>query len=326
MVDAPAPVLEMLWEAHDPRQALDGRFGFSDGQAAGGWVAAMLDEHWGVRIDSCERIVMSAGNALAWVGTPSGRLLAKWSVVLDRFPRLAETARLTSWLHGRGLPVSAPLPARDGCLQVEVGRVSMGLQREIVGDLLDTTDVDQVRAAGAVLARLQDALAAYPRADQMPEPAVPSKPLKARIIDWLDSRADHPPVAARDTLRGLVTSAPPDRLSRQLVHFDFRSANILWHRGVVAAILDFEEAQHEHRVVELARAAILLGTRYRNWGPVPADVHAEFLTGYQSERPLTPTEADWLDILLLWQALTMVPPGDDPTGWGPSALSQLTRP
>jgi homoserine kinase type II len=326
MVESQAPVLEMLWEAQDPHHALDGRFGFSDGQAAGRWVADTLDEHWGVRIDSCERIVMSGGNALAWVGTPSGRLLAKWSVVPERFPRLAETARLTSWLHGRGLPVSAPVPARDGRLQVAVDRVSMGLQREIVGDLLDTADLIQVRAAGAVLAQLQDALAAYPDADQIPALAVPPKPLTARVTDWLDSHADHLPVAARETLRGLVANAPPDRLPRQLVHLDFRSANILCARGEVAAILDFEEAQHDHRLVELARSAVLLGTRYHNWGPVPAEVRTEFLAGYQAVRPLTPAEAGWLDIVLLWQALAMVPPGDDPTRWGPSALSQLTRP
>jgi homoserine kinase type II len=202
----------------------------------------------------------------------------------------------------------------------------MGLQREIVGDLLDTADLDQVRAAGAILAQLQDALAAYPDADRLPALAVASKPLTARVTDWLDSRAGHLPMAARDTLRGLVASAPPDRLPRQLVHFDFRSANILCARGEVAAIIDFEEAQHEHRLVELARAAVLLGTRYHNWGPVSAEVRAEFLTGYESERPLTPAEAGWLDILLLWQGLAMVPPGDDPTGWGPSVLSQLTRP
>jgi homoserine kinase type II len=96
-------------------------------------------------------------------------------------------------------------------------------------------------------------------------------------------------------------------------------------RGEVAAILDFEEAQHDHRIVELARAAVLLGTRYHTWRPVSADVRAEFLAGYQSELPLTQAEEGWLDILLLWQALAMVPPGDDPTGWGPSALSQLNQ-
>lgn len=326
MVESHAPVLEMLWEAQDPHHALYGRFGFSDGQAAGRWVADTLDKHWGFRIDSCERIVMSDGNALAWVGTPSGRLLAKWSVTPERFPRLAETARLTNWLYGRGLPVSAPVPARDGRLQVEVGRVSMGVQREIVGDLLDTADLNQVRAAGAVLAQLQDALAAYPDADQIPALADAAKPLRARVTDWLDTRANHLPVAARDTLRGLVATAPPDRLPRQLVHFDFRSANILCARGEVAAVLDFEEVRHDHRLVELARAAVLLGTRYHNWGPVPAEVRTEFLAGYQAVRPLTAAEAGWWDILLLWQGLAMVPPGDDPTGWGPSALSQLTRP
>ncbi|MGC4816731.1 phosphotransferase [Micromonospora sp. DT63] len=325
MIESQAPMLEMLWEPHDPRHALDERFGFGDAESAGRWVAAMLKEHWGVRIDSCERIVMSGGNAIAWVGVPSGRLLAKWSVVRERFPRLMETARLTCWLHGRGLPVSAPVPARDGRLQVEVDGVSMGLQREVVGDLLDTTDLHQVRAAGAMLAQLQDALAAYPDADQLLASAVAFKPLTARVTDWLDSHADHLPMAARDTLRGLVISAPPDRLPRQLVHFDIRSANILWAHGEVAAILDFEEAQHDHRIVELARAAVLLGTRYHDWGPVSADVRAEFLTSYQSERPLTPAEAGWLDILLLWQALAMVPPGDDPTGWGPSVLSQLSK-
>lgn len=325
MAESPAPVVEMLWEPDDPHHTLAGRFGFSDGPAAGRWVAGTLHEHWGIHVDSCERIVMSAGNALAWTGTPSGRLLAKWSVVPERFPRLSETARLTSWLHGRGLPVSAPIPARDGRLQVEVGRVSIGVQHEIDGDLLDPTDPGQVRAAGAALARLQDALAAYPDADRIPAPAG-HQPLPGRITDWLDSRAGHLPTAARDTLRRLVDGAPPDRLPRQLVHFDIRSANILCARGKIAAILDFEEARHDHPLLELARAAILLGTRYHDWGPVPPEVCAEFLAGYQSERPLTRGEADWLNILLLWQSLKMVPPGNDPTGWGPSALTRLNRP
>jgi homoserine kinase type II len=323
MTEAHAPVLEMLWEAHDPHHALDGRFGFSDGQAAGRWVAETLGEHWDVRIGSCERIVMSAGNALAWIGTPAGRLLAKWSVVPERFARLAEVARLTSWLDGRALPVSAPIPARDGRLQVEVGGVSIGLQRVIKGNLLDTADPGQVRAAGATLARLQDALAAYPDAERIPALAVASKPLAERVNGWLDSHAEHLPPAARDALRRSVADAPPDRLPQQLVHYDFRSANILCSGGEVIAVIDFEEARHDHRLVELARAAILLGTRYHDWGPVPVEVHAQFLAGYRAVRPLTPAEARWLDILLLWQAMAMVPPGDDPTGWGPSALHRV---
>jgi homoserine kinase type II len=325
MVESHPPVLEMLWEALDPCRALEARFGFSDGESVGRWVASMLDEHWGVQIHSCERIVISGRNALAWVGTSSGRMLAKWSVALERFPHLVEMAWLTRWLDGEGLPVSAPVPAQDGRLQVEVDGVSMCLQREIEGDLLDTADPAQVRAAGAVLARLQDALATYPGADRIAALGGPSHPLTVRVTYWLDSAAEHVPVAARDALRGLVADAPPDRLPTQLLHHDFRSANVLCAGAEVAAVIDFEEARIDHRVVELARAAVLLGTRFRNWGPVSSDVRTGFLAGYQSVRRLTPVEASWWDILLLWQALTMVPPGDDPTGWGPSALLHLAE-
>jgi homoserine kinase type II len=170
---------------------------------------------------------------------------------------------------------------------------------------------------------LQDALAAYPYADRIPVLDGASRPLAARVTGWLDSRAGHLPMAARDALRGLLADAPPDLPARQLVHFDFRSANVLCARGEVVAILDIEDARHDHRLVELAHSAVVLGTRYHNWGPVPAEVHTAFFAGYESVSPLTPAEAAWLDILLLWQGLTMVPPGDDPTGWGPAALSRL---
>ncbi|QSB13928.1 phosphotransferase [Natronosporangium hydrolyticum] len=324
-----APVLEMLWEAHDPHLAFKERFGFSDEESAGRWVATTLGECWGVQVHSCERIVISDRNALAWVVTPSGRLLAKWSVAPERFPRLWEMTRLTHWLDGQGLPVSAPVPALDGRLQLEVDGVSMCLQREIQGDLLDTADPDQVRAAGAALARLQAALAVYPDADRVASLANPGEPspapLPTRVTDWLDTSAGQVPAAARDLLRRLIAAAPTDHLPAQLVHHDFRSANVLCAGAEVAAIIDFEEARLDHRVVELARSAVLLGTRFRNWGPVSAEVRAGFLAGYQSVRRLTPVEAGWWDILLLWHALAMVPPGDDPTGWGASAQSHLTE-
>ena len=213
MAGSHRPLVEMLWEPHDPLRALEARFGFRDPGSAGRWVAGTLAEHWGVRIASCDRIVISDRNALAWVETPGGQLVAKWSVATDRFAFLQELARLTSWLDGRGLPVSAPLPARDGRIQVEVDGVSIGLQRRIAGELLDVANPDQVTAAGAVLARLQDALAAYPDADRAgaPRPSGPPRPLTDRITDWLDRGHPQLPATAGDTLRGLIADAPPTR-------------------------------------------------------------------------------------------------------------------
>lgn len=317
------PTVEMLWEEHEPQHVLLRRFGFEDAVAAGRWVATTVHGHWGIRVDSCERIVLSDANALAWLATSSGHLLAKWSVAPARTPLLAEVARLTQWLHLRGLPVSPPLRSSDGRLQVEGEGISMSLQHVIRGELLDVADPDQVRAAGVVLARLHHALADYPGTDQIVPPYTRPGPLAARITGWLGSTGDHVPEAGRRTLRRLVADAPADPLPIQLVHGDFRSSNVLCHGSSVAAVIDFEDVRLDHCLDEIARSAVMLGTRFRDWGPVSAEVRTTFLAGYESVRPLTPVEKSWWDILVLRYALTLVPPGDDPTGWGQSALSHV---
>lgn len=324
MAKAQAPSVEMLWETDEPGGALEARFGFGDAAEASRWVAATLGEHWGIRVEGCERIVMSDRNALAWVGTASGSMLAKWSVAPGRFPRLAALAHLVSWLDEQELPISAPVAALDGRLQVQVDGVSLGLQRKITGHLLETGDLDHVRAAGAALARLHQVLAHYPDTDRIPDLVTPLQPLAARITAWLDSCPEGVPLAACQALGRLVADMPPEPLTVQLVHGDFRSANVLCAGSGVAAVIDFEEARIDSPIVELARSAVLLGTRFHHWGPVSPDVHAGFLDGYQCKRRLSPTEALWWDTLVLWSTLAMVPPGEDPTGWGPAALSHLT--
>lgn len=315
----------MLWEADDAGDALETRFGFSDGAAAGRWVVTTVVEQWGVRVGSCERIVISGHNALAWIRTPSGPMLAKWSVAPELFSGLAALARLTAWLEEKGLPVSAPVAALDGRIQVEIDGASLGLQRKIDGDLLDINDLDQVRAAGAVLARLHDTLAAYPDVDQMPGLVPPSASLAARVIGWLDSCPEHVPATARAALRRMVADTYSEPLPTQLVHGDFRSANVLCAGSTVAAVIDFEEARSDHGIVELARSAVMLGTRFRDWGPVSGEVRATFLDGYQSVRPLGRVEASWWDALVLWYSLVLIPTGNDPTGWGQAAMNQLRK-
>ena len=112
----------------------------------------------------------------------------------------------------------------------------------------------------------------------------------------------------RTILRRLVDEAPADLLATQLVHGDFRSANILCTGAGIAAVLDFEEARLDHCVDELARSAVMLGTRFRDWGPVTSDVRARFREGYESVRRLTAVEASWWDILVLWYSLVLLPP------------------
>jgi homoserine kinase type II len=150
-----------------------------------------------------------------------------------------------------------------------------------------------------------------------------SNPLAEKINGWLDSCPDHVPAAAQDALRRLVADADPDPLPTQLVHGDYRSANILVAGPGIAAVIDFEEARFDNRIDELARSAVMLGTRFRDWGPVSPEVRTAFLDGYQSERRMTAAEATWWDALVLWYSLVLTPAGEDPTGWGQAALDQL---
>ena len=158
------PAVSMLWERVDPCTALDTRFGFAKPEDAANWLGAAVAANWGIALRRCEHIVLSARNALAWLDTDAGKLLAKWSIAPGLHSRLVALAELTAWLYRRGLPVSAPLATVDGSLQLATPKGSLGLQAVMVGELLDPNDPAQVREAGSVLAAFHAALAVYPRA------------------------------------------------------------------------------------------------------------------------------------------------------------------
>jgi len=256
-----APLLSMLWESADAADALTKRFGFADAVSGVGWMGDALWDTWAIAVDDCDRIVMSAGNLLAWITTDGSRLIAKWSVSPRLFRRLADTATLTMWLHASGIPVAAPIPAKDGRLRVELDNVSLGVYPVIDGDLLDVGDPAQVIEAGQMLATLHEALAAYPHG---------------------------------------IDGGRPAR-HEQLVQNDFRSANILHNGTSIAAVLDFEEATYRTRVADLAKATVLLGTRYRNWGPTSQLVRETFVAAYHDQAPLTSAEKNELP-----RSITMV--------------------
>ncbi|HEY5271607.1 MAG TPA: phosphotransferase [Acidimicrobiales bacterium] len=240
----------MLWESADPASALTERFGFADAASAVGWMADNLWATWAIAVDDCDRLVISAGNLLAWITTDDRRLIAKWSVDPLLFQRLADTTTLTMWLHANGIPVAAPIPAKDGRLRVELNNVSLGVNPVVDGDLLDVDDLAKVTEAGHMLATLHAALAAYPHR---------------------------------------IDGGPPIRYE-QLVHNDFRSANILHDGASITAILDFEDVTYRTRVADLAKATVLLGTRYHDWAPTSQLVREAFVAAYCDQAPLTSAE------------------------------------
>lgn len=318
--------VEMLWERDDPTVALEARFGFAGPAAVAEWLARVLDEHWGVTVQSCERIVLSGQNALAWVRTVRGAMLLKWSIASDRWARLASAASVTAWLGEQGLPVSAPVPARDGRVQVEADGVAAALQQRIDGVPLDVGDPHLVEAAGATLGRLHTALARYPGAERLPGVPSAASSLRDQVTGWLDGAAAHLPTDLHDLLRATLVTAGPEPSAVQLVHGDYRGANVLCGADGVRAVIDLEDIRHNRPIVEVARSAVLLGTHFHDWGPVSVEVHQRFLVGYEQSHPLTPSERAWWSTLVRWCTLAMVPVGDDPTGWAASARTLAQEP
>ena len=244
------PIVSMLWESVDPAVALTERFGFADAVSAAGWMGDALWDTWAIAIHDRNRLVISDRNLLAWITIDDGRLIAKLSVSPSLFQRPADRATLRMWLQTGGIPVAAPIPTSDGRLQVELNTVSLGVCPVIEGDLLDVGDPAQVTEAAQMLATLHGALAAYPH------------------------RID----GGRPTGR------------EQLVHNDFRSANILHGGTSITAVLDFEDVTYRTRVADLAKATVLLGTRYHDGGPTSEVVRDSFVAAYGDQAPLTSTE------------------------------------
>ena len=330
----------MLWETVDPYTALEKRFAFAGPDDTVAWLRATLASRWGISVRSCERIVLSSANALAWLGTDDGRLLAKWSIVPGLHPRLAALADLTAWLHRRGLPVSPPLAALDGSLQLATPVGSLGLQGVREGELLDPSNAAQVREAGSVLASVHDALGAYPRAADVVSCSGTSSPhdpglsgapgVQERVTRWLGavapgsvapgSVAPGAPATAVAFLQDRLAFLREDSLpAPQLVHNDIRSANILCRGSRVTALLDFEEVTVDHRVSDLAKGAVMLGTRFRNWAPLDLEMQRYFVEGYRDVHCLTRTEEAWLPVLAVYRTLCFSRGGADPAGWGAAA-------
>lgn len=315
------PQLEMLWEASDPQDTLK-KLGFPDAGSVADWVAAAVDTGWGVDVKGCQRIVFSAGNALAWIDTDRGSLIAKASVYEVFHPHLEETSRLAAWLGESGFPVAAPIPLKTGGFRLRSGGASIELQPVMDGELLDAEDPGQAHMAGATLARLHGLLAEYPGEIEGPplRPTQPGAALGARIETWMDSEADALASDLTDLMARLAAAAPAESPPIQLVHLDYRSANLLCRESVMTAVLDFEEAGPDHCVVDLAKASVLLGTKFTNWAPTSGAARASFLKGYQSVRTLSAVETGWLDVLTLWWTLQAVAGGWwDREGWLASA-------
>lgn len=310
----------MLWESVDAEQALRDRFGLEGTDHAADWLTAILAEHWSLAVQEVPRLTLSDRNAIVWARTDRGPLVVKLSCAREQFAHLAATARLLRDLAARDVPVAAPLPGRSGQVRIVAdgprGPLSLAVLPEVAGNWLDGADLGAVHAAGAGLATLHEALhdvAEDARSDSAAAALTTTapRPLPERVSGWLAGRDPGRAPEASTRLAELLTDLPAPSDAPQLIHGDFRAANLLVRDAQIAAVLDFDDVRTDHRVADLAQAGTYLVTLFRHWGPTPAPARAALRAGYEAVRPLGEIESRWLEVLTLWMGIAAVPPQDD---------------
>lgn len=308
--------LSMLWESTAPDDALSERFGFATVDDAAAWCSDLLRDSWGLAVEGVGRVVISSQNAIVWASTDRGDVVVKWSRAVGEFARLDASTRLIRMLADRGFPVAPPFSSLRGDDRVvvagPVGELSVAVLPELQGHWLDVADHAAVRAAGAALAEMHAALATSDV-----DPALAMEPIdwRARVLTWIgETRGDFAPAAVA-RLAALLDSARELESEVQLIHNDFRAANILTHESRVVGVLDFDDVAVTQPVYDLAKASVYLGTLFTDWGPASADVRRALRAGYESVRPLAAREERWLDILTLWLGLLAAQTQPRPEAW-----------
>lgn len=315
--------LSMLWESVEPEAALEERFGFNSFRAATHWVSAVLEQIWGLTALECSRMAISDQNAIVWVASDRGGLVVKWSRATARFPKLEASTRLLSALAGQGAPVPSPITSLNGLdretllvretLEGPSCAVSFTVLPELAGDWLDVQDHAAVRSAGACLAEIHRTLGATHVDGSVFSSR--STGLKEHIGGWLENfDRGFAPEATRRLVDLLARASDLDDQT-QLVHNDFRAANILTRNSRITGVLDFDDVVIDHRVSDLAKACVYLGTLFTDWRPTPLAVRQSLRAGYESVRPLSRSETEWFEILELWHGLMAIPGENDTAGW-----------
>jgi homoserine kinase type II len=198
-----------------------------------------------------------------------------------------------------GVPAAAPLSTRAGGTLVERDGAVYALYEPAAGVQLapGSLGLEHARAAGAMLARLHDALAvlqdvgytrwrlAWDGAAWCERLNVVERAILARAAlgdgdRWALERvrAQRAWLADPACLQRYEPSTPA-----QLTHGDYQDANLFFDDGGVSGVIDWEQAAFMPRAYELVRAA---GFMFR----LERERTRAFVAGYRTERPLGDAE------------------------------------
>lgn len=215
---------------------------------------------------------------------------------------------LLGWLAEQALSfaVPAPLPTRQGDPILQTAEGYHILMPLLPGQKPDWQEPTQIELVGAALGELHPVLIRYPHSVDHALPPYGAlgliHPALPNPYDLTAAQLNLVPTTAVDEwlvwwraelalLRAFVEGAYRS-LPQQLIHSDFGHSNTLFlhddRGGHISAILDFEFAGPDARVMDLASALYFCTRLWEN--PAPLVNAVSFCRGYGSQQRLTPAE------------------------------------
>ena len=251
-------------------------------------------------------------NATFLVQTGAGEFILKRYQSFGDINTLRYEHDLLRWLSKQNLPfgVPTPLAARDGATLTPDGEGWQALYGRLPGQR-PAYSPEVIEAVGKALGQLHAALSVYPLTPRhglatyrwidkihplLPHPlsltpsavGLPDEPPQRELFDWWRDMVAYQQQQIEQIYPGLPM---------QVTHGDFVFSNTLFANGRVTAILDFEMAEPDARLIDIAsglRFILRPEDSSDRWQLVEA-----FCRGYGSATHLTDHEVEALPCLLL---------------------------
>jgi homoserine kinase type II len=239
-----------------------------------------------------------------WRVEASGNTYALRRYRIQRSPAAIEFEHaVLRHVEARGWPVAAPLPAPDGATVVDVGGRAYSLFRFLPGRPAART-ARYTRLKGSLLARLHTDLASFDAPGQREglgrawelDLYLTAHCQYHSLNDLLADFARQHPEMARAiksqkyaVLRELSLLGFGEQPT-VLCHFDFFHDNLLFQRGSLSGLLDFDQVHLDTRVADIATSIMLDCLSPPAYNELSAPLAAEFVTGYVEQSPLSEAE------------------------------------
>ncbi|MDX2114929.1 MAG: phosphotransferase [Planctomycetota bacterium] len=213
----------------------------------------------------------------------------------DEPARIAFAHELQRALAAAAFPLPALFPSRSAETLVRLHGHSYELFECVAGQTFDHSP-EATFEAGATLGRFHEILAAARPAGDPPTGSYHNLPGVLTSLAAIPERTAEPALAATATSLASIYSAAAEHARRagldhwppQLIHGDWHPGNLLFRAGKVVAVIDYDTARLQPRIIDLANGALQFSlTRTEgdpeSWPDTPDELRLKrFCQGYDS--------------------------------------------